>query len=173
MSVYNIERNHKMSCRKVKALLNRHLDGETSKEENRIIKSHLSECAPCREVLMRLCAVDRLLMQSPVPPKVPDDFANRVIARAEQHYNLNFAVLQFRQSFSPALRVAAALTLIIGLGIGGLMSLNLTEAQAKQSKPETKEIMRNYGLDYFTETPEGSLADAYLTLASTGNGKGE
>ena len=162
-----------MSCRKVKALLNRHLDGETSNEENEVIKSHLSECVLCREVLKRLCAVNRLLMQLPVPPEVPDGFANRVIARAEQHYNLNLAVLQFRQSFSPALRVAAAVTLILGLGIGGLMSLNLTEAPTKQSKPEKQEIMRTYGLDYFTETPEGSLADAYLTLASTGNGKGE
>lgn len=162
-----------MFCRKVKNLLNRYLDGETTPEEKTGVERHLDQCRGCREALKRLRSVESLMMQLPGPPDVPTGFTGKVLARAEQRFKQQSEVFSAWKSFSPVMRIAAAVTLIIGLGLGGLMGLDLTGALKKQTDREETDPIAVYGFDYFSDAPDGSLTDAYLTLASAKNGEGE
>ena len=70
----------------------------------------------------------------------------------------------------PTTRIAAAITLIIGLVVGVLMGRDTWRPQQIQSavklQAEQQDPEAIYNLDCMTEAPKGSLADAYLTSVS-------
>lgn len=162
-----------MDCRKAKRELNRYLDGELPVRDRDHINWHLAECSSCRESLERLRVVGDALGELPEPPDLPAGFAERVIVRAERRLEERPAVVPFWKSFSPAMRIAAAAVLMLGIGLGALMARSLSTGASPPSSLGEADPSEVYGIDYLTEAPGGSLADAYLTLASTGNGGGE
>ena len=162
-----------MRCRDVNSRLNRYLDGELSDQERRAIERHVGTCAACHEALERLHGADAAVLQLPEPPDVPTGFAQRVIARAARRREQRPLVAPFWQSFSPAMRVAAAAMVMLGLGIGVLMGLDLVRGPATPSDVAAADLDAVYGFDYLSDAPGGSLADAYITLASTNNGGGQ
>ena len=162
-----------MHCRNVKSRLNRYLDGELSDQERRAIERHVGACAVCHEALERLRAAGAAVLQLAEPPDVPAGFSHRVIARAAWRREHPPLVVPFWRSFSPAMRVAAAAMVILGLGIGVLMGLDLVRGPGTQSDVAAADPDVVYDFDYFSETPGGSLADAYITLASANNGGGQ
>jgi anti-sigma factor RsiW len=166
-----------MWCLTVKRKLNALLDAELTAAERTPIKEHLRECASCREALDRLRGVEAALAQTPAPPPVPGGFAERLMARtarrAEQASHRP-VVVRLWPSFSPAMRVAAAAMLALGIGLGALMGWNLSRTPSKPSRlAASADPNVVYGVDYLSEAPSGSLADAYLTLASAGNDGGQ
>jgi len=162
-----------MVCRNVRPKLNRYLDGELSAEERSRIEQHLGECKDCSEALEGLCAVAAALAKAPAPPDVPNGFAERVMAHAYRRTHTRPAVVRLWHSFSPAMRYAAAAVLMLGIGLGALMARGISTDAPEPSGLATADPNEVYGLDYLSEAPGGSLADAYLTLASTDNGGGE
>ena len=162
-----------MRCRNVTSRLNRYLDGELSDREHRAVERHAAACAACREALERLRSAETALSQLPAVPYVPDGFAERAITRAAQRREQRPLVVPFWKSFSPTMRVAAAAMVMLGLGIGALMGLDLARSPATPSDVAAADLDAVYGFDYLSETPDGSLADAYITLASTNNGGGQ
>ena len=72
-------------------------------------------------------------------------------------------------------KFAGAAVLVIGLAIGVLMGRNTWQSPGIRSVGKSQMVQVGpttiYNLDYLTEAPKGSLADAYLTLVSTTNGK--
>ena len=162
-----------MRCRNVKSRLNRYLDGELSDQERRAFERHVGVCAACHEALERLRAADAAVLQLAEPPDVPTGFAERVIARAARRRQQRPLVVPFWKSFSPAMRVAAAAMVMLGLGVGVLMGMDLARGPATPSDVAAADPDAVYGFDYLSDAPGGSLADAYTTLASTNNGGGQ
>lgn len=162
-----------MRCRNVKPELNRHLDGELSAEERGHVERHLQRCGSCREALERLRAAEAALTQLPVPPEVPGGFTERVMACAARRPQRRPVVVSFWRSLSPAMRVAAVAMLMLGLCLGALMSLGLSGDPGRRPGLQAADPDAVYGLDYLSDAPAGSLADAYLRLASAHNGGGQ
>lgn len=162
-----------MCCRNVKSKLNRYLDGELAAEDRGDIERHVGACSACREALERLHAAEAALAQLATAPDVPDGFAERVVARGAQRREQRSVVVPFWKSFSPAMRVAAAAMLMLGLGLGALMSLDLVSGSATPSDLAATDPDAVYGFDYLSDAPGGSLADAYMTLASANDGGGQ
>ena len=162
-----------MRCRNVKSRLNRYLDGELSDQERRAIERHVGTCAACHEALERLRAAEMALSQLPASTDVPSGFAERAVARAARRREQRPLVAPFWQSFTPAMRVAAAAMLMLGLGLGALMGMDLLRGSPTPSDVAAADPAAVYGLDYLSDAPGGSLADAYITLASTNNGGGQ
>ena len=75
----------------------------------------------------------------------------------------------------PITKFAAAAVLVIGLAIGVLMGWDTWQSPSIQSIGKSQmakvEPTSIYNLDYLTDAPKGSLADAYLTLVSATNGR--
>ena len=162
-----------MHCRNVKSRLDRYLDGELSDRERDAVQRHVGACSACREALERLRAAGVAVLQLAEPPDVPAGFAQRVIARAARRREQRVLVVPSWRSFSPAMRIAAAAMVMLGLGIGVLMGLDLVRGPATPSDVAAADPDAVYGFDYLSDAPGGSLADAYITLASTNNGGGQ
>jgi len=75
----------------------------------------------------------------------------------------------------PITQFAAAGVLVIGLAIGVLMGRDTWQSPGVRSVGMSQMVQVEpttiYNLDYLTEAPKESLADAYLTLVSATNGK--
>jgi len=69
------------------------------------------------------------------------------------------------------MRFAAAAVLMLGLGLGAVLSLDLNRADGVQKSQTATDPAAVYGLDVLSDAPGGSLADAYLALASGSNGE--
>ncbi len=166
-----------MWCVKVERKLNAFLDAELTAAERARVEVHLRECASCREALDRLRGVAAALAQAPAPPPVPDGFAERLMVRAArraEHTSHRPVVVRLWPSFSPAMRVAAAAMLALGIGLGALMEWDLSRTPSKPSRlAAAADPNAVYGLDYLSEAPDGSLAGVFLALASAANERGE
>ena len=166
-----------MWCLTVKRKLNALLDAELPAAERARVEEHLHECASCRQALDRLRGVAAALAQAPEPPPVPVRFAERLMAtaarRAEQASHRP-VVVRLWPSFPPAMRVAAAAMLVLGIGVGVLMGWDLSRTPSKPSRlAAAADLNAVYGLDYLSEAPTGSLADVYLALTSAAKRRGE
>lgn len=76
---------------------------------------------------------------------------------------------------NPITDFAVAAVLLMGLAIGALMGRDTWQSPGIQSVGDSQmaqvEPTAIYNLDYLTDAPRGSLADAYLTLVSATNGR--
>ena len=161
-----------MNCRHARLQLSRYLDGEISVKERGRIESHVNACDACRKALVRLQSISETLAQLPAPPDVPRGFAERLCSLAAQRVPVQPSIMSFRELLTPPMRVAAAAVLMLGLGLGAVLSRDLNRAGAVQESQTEMDPAAVYGLDVLTDAPDGSLADAYLALAE-GNGRME
>ena len=166
-----------MRCRTARVRLNAYLDAELLGAERSRIEEHLHHCGECSEALKRMRGVAAVLEPVPVPPPVPEGFHRRLMARAarsQEQFRRWPVVVGLWPSFSPVMRLAAAAMLMLGIGMGVLMGSDLSRAVAATPQGAAAgDPNAVYGLDYLSEAPDGSLADAYLTLVSASNGRGE
>ena len=167
-----------MRCRKVQRNLNAFLDGLLQPSERAAMEVHLQGCPECQAALARLRRLSSLLEGIPSPP-VPDGFSERLMARAYQRQAerrrsriLSWRPVLFWRGMPATMRVAAAATLVLAIGLGALMARDLSSGP-KPAGITAVEMNDVYALDYLSEAPGGSLADAYLTLASAANGGGQ
>ena len=73
------------------------------------------------------------------------------------------------------MRAAAAAVLLVGLGVGLLMGRASGPAVVSPDSAETISQagpIGTYLFEHLGDAPEGSLADSYLALVSTGNREG-
>jgi len=162
-----------MNCRHTRSRLSRYLDGEMSVTERERIESHVNACDACRKALEHLQIASEALAQLPAPPDVPQGFAERLRSLAAQRAPIQQTMLSFHDLLTPPMRFAAAAVLMLGLGLGAVLSLDLNRIGAVQESQTAMDPAAVYGLDVLTDAPGGSLADAYLVLAGGANGGGE
>ena len=166
-----------MRCRKVQQDLDAFRDGLLQPGERAVMEAHLQECPECQAALARLRRLSFLLEGIPAP-RVPDGFSERLMARAYQRQAerrrwrvRSWRPMVFWRGMPAATRVAAAAMLVLAIGLGALMARDLSSGP-RPAGIVTAEMNDVYALDYLSEAPGGSLADAYLTLASAANGGG-
>jgi len=163
-----------MRCRTVQERLNAFLDGLLQPSERVAMEVHLQGCPECQASLARLRRLSSLLESMSVPP-VPDGFAARLMQRAHERQaeprksrSLAWRPVLFWREMPTAMRVAAAAMLALAIGLGALMARDLSSGP-KPAGIAAADPNAVYRVDYLSDAPGGSLADAYLTLASAAN----
>ncbi|MGD8787003.1 MAG: zf-HC2 domain-containing protein [Phycisphaerales bacterium] len=171
-----------MNCEQVRKKLNAYMDAELPEETIEKITTHLEKCQDCSGAITRLQSLTSVLEEVSTP-EVPKGFTARVLACANERSKSTksmqrkhaFVFQWYGPKFLTARTAAAAAVLIFGLVIGGLMGLDIWQSPNIQSGGESQmtqvEPTDIYNLDYLTDAPKGSLADAYLTLAFATNGR--
>lgn len=110
--------NMKMNCAKVKRMLSLVLDGEAPAELRAAVEDHLERCAGCRKEFQELKEIKALLQSMP-SPEMPSYLTARVLARLQEKESA-------QPGFIPVLwRIAAALLIAIGLGLGVVIGQGL------------------------------------------------
>jgi anti-sigma factor RsiW len=169
-----------MQCQYVKRKLDRYIQGDLPEPISKKVQRHLHKCRNCTDALSRIKTLAGLFEDTPLPP-VPEGFSERLMQRAHQRQYLQqtseSAVIRFWEWFDQTglKKSTAAAVLVVGLAIGVLMGRDTWQSPAIQfvgkSQMAQVEPTAIYKLDYLTDTPKGSLADTYLTLVSTTNGR--
>ena len=158
-----------MRCRDVTGRLEGYMSGALPAAVQAEVASHLRACETCRQALV----FDRrfvALVAGLQTPAIPEDFAERVMARARRSADTDGAARRpwrWYRSSSRWMRIAAAVVLAAGLVLGGL--LGRRAAPTSGQRPSVRAAARmdelaQYNLDVLNDVPEGSLADTYLAL---------
>jgi anti-sigma factor RsiW len=137
------------------------------------IEAHLASCAGCRQSLERLRRTADLLGQMRTPP-IPEGFASRVVALAEQRRQSRDSAFQsawnprqWWRAVSTPVRVAAGLALAMGLTTGVVAARSVGQASSSHpARTDSQQVdpLATYGIDYLTDTPSGSLAQSFVDL---------
>jgi len=169
-----------MRCQYVKQKLDRYIQGDLPGPISKKVERHLHKCRNCTAALSRIKKLEGLFEDTPLPP-VPEGFSERLMRRARRRQYLQQAtgpaVIKLWEWFSRTglKKSAAAAVLIVGLAIGMLMGWDTWQSSAIQSVGKSQMVQIEptaiYNLDYLTDAPRGSMADAYLTLMSTTIGR--
>jgi anti-sigma factor RsiW len=162
----------------MKEKLDVYLTGELPRRVQEKVKIHLESCQDCQKALVGLRRLAAALDGTPAPP-IPKGFAGRVMARARSRVGQKkpfwaTVELPFRWWMESAfpLRVGTAAVLALGLTVGLLMGRDTARGRAACGPaPEDADLLAVYNVDYLEEAPSGSLAAAYLALASGRNGE--
>jgi len=92
-----------MRCPEAFELMSRSVDGETSEEEEQLLRQHLAICQRCAKEWMYLRCVDRLFAQAPLACP-PADLSARIVQRVTR-----------RRRRQRLVRFLPSLALIVGL----------------------------------------------------------
>ncbi len=129
-----------MKCEDVLLLISGHIDGENTAEEEQALQAHLSVCEECRRVLQAFEEVDAGLIQT--KETAPESLCADVMAEIKKET----AKKKYRPWFGIA--VAAALTLVIGIGA-------VVEQSEETQTPQTVSVVQTYTM------ARGVSADAH------------
>ncbi|MFW6107497.1 MAG: anti-sigma factor family protein [bacterium] len=165
-----------MRCEQVREKLDAYAADELTAGVREQVADHLAACEGCRQALARQRHLAALLRGVPAPP-VPDGFRARLMVAARERLSARERPVtapaspwRWWRSASVPMRLAAAAVLVLGLSLGALMGLDAARSaspgpsagvQVAQADPTAV-----YNLDALADAPGGSLAEAYLTLAS-------
>ena len=169
-----------MRCKKAQRSLEAYLGGELTEKERARIERHVASCAECARALDHARQLRKTLGENMTPP-LPGGFHAQVMARAREHAGERRWSERILSPFGwgPAmpvgLRAAAAAAVIVALGIGMLIGRDMWRIEQPQ-EPRPAQVaeadpVRLYRIDYLAEAPEGSMAGAYVSLVSTGQGE--
>jgi anti-sigma factor RsiW len=157
-----------MNCSTIQTRLSAFADGELSPALRSEIEAHLALCADCRRLL---ADGDRLwlALEDSNPPRPRPDFTQAVLRKVTTQSGSGIFIDRIR-AWARLLPAPAALAamVVLGLLLGGWMGQTVLEERRVASAPAQEASLE--GLDAFTPTPRGSLAQGYLVLVSTTNG---
>jgi anti-sigma factor RsiW len=121
------------------------------------VREHLQECARCAAELESRRSLRRLLDGAP-GLQAPPEFAGEVLRQAARRQDAGRErIVPLPWSPAPALvRVAAALAIVFGIGLGGL-----TGFSAIVQRPQTQGADELMGT-LLSAAPPGSVSEAYL-----------
>jgi len=163
-----------MRCHEVRQKLDLFIRQELAPSLSEKIEVHLSGCGRCREELARLRRLEGLLVSAPAPP-VPEGFAERVVERARRGAVPDSADVAARRRLGKRLgrrvqiAMGAAAALAGGFLLGGYLGAQ-TWGSAPPAASERADPLAGSGLGQLIEPGGDSLARAYLTLTSGGDG---
>lgn len=162
-----------MGCREVQQKLDLLVRQEVTASERELIEAHLQSCDDCRQSLQRLRELEQVLAVVPVP-RVPDGFAARVVAMAEQQHATPRRGT--RPSGSSAHRIRLTAATIAALAGGLLIGLFMgheTWRSGSQRSPlaanQPVDVLAASGFQQLAEPAGESLAESYLRLTAMGD----
>ena len=162
-----------MRCEQVRQKLDAYAANELTAGVREKVENHLAACDACRQALARQRELAALLRGVPAPP-VPEGFAARLMAAARERVSARERPVtapaspwRWWTSVPASMRLAAAAVLVISLSLGALMGWDTARGgAAAPSASAQADPTAVYNLDFLADAPSGSLAEAYLTLAS-------
>ena len=145
-----------MTCRGVQRRFGAYLDGELPSEASAEVGRHLEACATCAQELGRFRRLAALLEGVPAP-EAPVGFARRVRALAERRGAEGEGVAAGRAGW----RVRYAAALLLGVTLGGLMSVSVSRLSgAGEEQPTAGDVVA----ELVGAPASDSLAEAFLEL---------
>lgn len=169
-----------MRCKTAQRKLEAYLGKELTKEGRLRLENHLASCAECTRALEHARQLHRAVGDKTTPP-LPAGFHARLMARARQHRAKRSWIERILHPFGwgtamPAgLRLATAAAVAVALALGILIGRDMWRGQTPQETRAARiteaDPVHLYRMDYLAETPDGSLAGAYVSLVSTGRGE--
>lgn len=129
---------------------------------------HASLCPECRRLLEEEERLTTLLNSVPATP-LPAGLESRILAalpRRARHVSMTPPL--WWTTASRGFRAAAVVVLMVGLTLGALLGRGLNQA----SSAGDVNAVTYYGLDQFSEAPDGTLAAAYLSLVTADASEG-
>lgn len=163
-----------MNCKQVRRRLSPYLDGELPDEVGARVRAHVAACARCAEELARLHSAGAALDVLP-GMTVPGGFAqsvrelaSRQAARARRAHRP--AVFELWRAAPAPLRAAAMFALAFGLLSGGLMSGSTAAVRSRSAAGAGEDAEAQLSVEFLDPASPGSVADAYLGLASGSEG---
>jgi len=161
-----------MECHEIRSTLHAYAEGRLSHGERSRVQSHLRACASCQAALARMDRVAAVLLDSEVEP-VPARLVESVMAAArKQQRERLLAVrgpLAWWRAAPAAMRAAAVLFLLTGVGAGIGLGWASAPAVARERTVANVSPVGLYSLDYLSEAPAGSLTERFMTLATATN----
>ena len=162
-----------MRCKQVRQKLDAYAANELTPGVGEQVESHLVTCDACCQALARMEELAALLRSVPAPP-VPEGFAARLMAAARERLAARerparalASPWRWWTSVPVPMRLAAAAVLVISLSLGALMGWDTARGvAAAPSASAQADPTAVYNLDVLADAPSGSLAEAYLALAS-------
>jgi len=158
-----------MNCSNFNKAINRYVDGEMAETILTAMRKHAGECSACRHRLQEIHRLSTVLATDHAPD-VPPGFAEavmrqaRAIGKPQRAATISFLPAWWQAMTRPA-RIAAAAMLALSVGLGALMGWDTSQTQKSSFGAVKPDLVAQYSLDYFEETPAGSLAQVYLALA--------
>jgi anti-sigma factor RsiW len=158
-----------MNCYDFRKKVNRFADGELSEPSLSVMREHAAGCSACRRRLLEIRGLSAVLASDPMP-EVPPGFSQTVMNKARPAGASRPASVAWfhpgwwNEMTLPA-RAAAVVLLMAGIGVGTFMGWEASQAGKSPSAATQQDTVAQYGLDYFMETPSGSLAQVYLAMA--------
>ncbi|MDP6438518.1 MAG: zf-HC2 domain-containing protein [Candidatus Brocadiia bacterium] len=152
-----------MKCRGVHRRLGAYLDGELPSEAIAEVGRHVEACATCARELGRLRRLAGLLEAVPAP-EAPVGFARRVRALAEHRGAERCGAEGESVAAGRAtrqLRYAATVALLLGVALGGLMSMSASRVSASRTA-EAEETKGDVVGEFVGSPASGSLAETFL-----------
>jgi anti-sigma factor RsiW len=163
-------------CGHVEKRLEAYLDGTLEPTIRDSFEKHIKTCGRCHDVLQQRRSLV-VFLQSTVVPPLPENLAKHLMAGAEQivrDRQMPPAIVLWPSPLpaflSSPMKLPAAAALVLGLALGLLMakdtlprpSANTTvNAAASQSN-----MLAAFKLDSLTDSPSGSLPEAYMSMIS-------
>lgn len=162
-----------MRCEKVQQKLDPYAADELTAKAREQVEAHLSACEACRKALARQRELAALLRGVPASP-VPEGFHARLMAAAcarvaapQKSVSVSRIPWRWWTSVPVPMRLAAAAVMAISLSLGALMGRDVARGvAAAPSESAQVDPTAVYNLDVLADAPSGSLAEAYLALAS-------
>jgi len=167
-----------MRCVNLRRKFDAYLDGELPAEVYQTVRGHLVACEQCREALTRHQRLRQSMADAAEhSPPLPAGFTQRTIDTAKRRSAQRIApapwsLMHWWQTVTVPMRAAAAVLLIIGLGIGGSMGWTAASSPGRPPAAAQADPIDTYQIESLGEAPDGSLADSYLALVSATNGGG-
>lgn len=165
-----------MRCKTTQQELDLLLTEELAETDRRRVEGHLQSCPDCRAELARLKRLLALLKIDSTVPPVPEGFGSRLMAQARER----LAASQPPETMPSGLRwwwtsvsfrkqAEAVAMLAAGLLIGVFMGQQTWHSAHPAMPPRATQadVSAIYELDYLSDTPTGSLSQAYLALTRT------
>ena len=152
-----------MQCPNFQRKISDYIGKRLSESDTTDFLGHASSCPDCRRLLAHEERLAGLLKSLPAVP-LPPGLESRILAslpRRARHVTMSPPL--WWTTASRSFRAAAVIVLMVGVTLGTLIGRGLHRV------PPAGDVNAEayYGLDQFSEAPDGTLTAAYLSLVTS------
>jgi len=154
-----------MKHKLIRKKLLRYLDNDLPENEQQEIQAHMVECPSCRAHLQWLKSswqTEQSISRITAPPFLWTRFLARLNKEERSPMIVRIAG-QFFQYARPAI-VTAVIVLMVYIGVQFGQKIILPKTESTLSGVQTSQIRTEFGMDYFSALPPGSVGEPLITL---------
>ncbi len=159
-----------MHCNDMSKQLAGYARGEIPQKKRIAVLRHLQQCAACRARLADLDTIAAALLKAPETPAAPERLARNVMQQARlqsrQTTEVTLGPIAWWRTATVAMRSAAVLALLFGLGLGSLMGTTASPplVASRNLEPAPQGMNSLQAFRVLGDLPDASLAASYINL---------